>query len=135
MALASPIYGWSVKKYRPKNTALMGCCIGCFAFILASECKFYNTLPELLILYLGIGGLGCGAVIYTGNIEVATYFDERRYVLRNLFNVNERVNSYYNHETSQCHGKYVFLSLCLFLSSCLHAVRGKRIEPTKILFK
>ena len=75
MALASPIYGWSVKKYRAKNTALMGCFLGCFA----SECKFYNTLPVMLILYLGVGGFGCGAVIYTGNIEVATYFDERRY--------------------------------------------------------
>ena len=79
MAFASPIYGWSVKKYRPKNTALMGCFVGCFAFTLASKCPFYNTLPGLLILYLGIGGFGCGAVIYTGNIGVATYFNKRRY--------------------------------------------------------
>ena len=85
MALASPIYGWSVKKYRAKNTALMGCFVGCFAFVLASICSFYNTLPGLLILYLGIGGLGCGAVIYTGNIGVATYFDERRYVISGLY--------------------------------------------------
>ena len=31
--------------------------------------------------------------------------------------------------------KYVFLSLCLFLSLCFHAVKGIRLEPTYILSK
>ena len=39
--------------------------------------------------------------------------------------VNERVISYYNHETSRSHSKIVFLSLCLFLYSCFHAVEKR----------
>ena len=29
----------------------------------------------------------------------------------------------------------VFLSLCLFFSSCFHAVNGKQLEPTQILWQ
>ena len=46
-----------------------------------------------------------------------------------LFTVDYRVISYYIHETSWSHCKYVFL--CLFLSSCFHAVKGKWLKVRK----
>ena len=53
-----------------------------------------------------------------------------RQALKMLLTVNKRVIFYYNHEISRSHSKSVFLSLCLFLSSCFHAVKGIRLEPT-----
>ena len=50
--------------------------------------------------------------------------------LKMLFTVYGRDISYYNHETSWSHITQVFPSLCLILSSCFHAVKGKRLEPT-----
>ena len=51
-----------------------------------------------------------------------------------LFTVNERAISYYNHETPEVI-VHKFFCLCLFLSYCFHAVKGKLLEPTFILFK
>ena len=52
-----------------------------------------------------------------------------------LFTVNEIVIFYCNHAIPWSFSKYVFLSLCLFLSWCFHALMGIRLEPTEILFK
>ena len=40
---------------------------------------------------------------------------------QSLFTVNERVNSYCNHATLWSFSKYIYLSLCPFLSSCFDA--------------
>ena len=45
-----------------------------------------------------------------------------------LFTINERVISYCNHATPWSFNKYICLSLCLFLSSCFHAVKGIHVK-------